>query len=126
MCLYIEYVFSVTNFSISCINVAQPKLKTRGEGRNIKLHKKFQNNGKRPLPIDVSDEGDGYRFVGENSSDFIRLISNEVKRIAPFYYKSWQSVPNQYKTSIYTTLFVSIQFMFHLFVSIFFVKIAPF
>ncbi|KAL8199543.1 hypothetical protein R6Q57_013111 [Mikania cordata] len=35
---------------------------------------------------------------------FIRLISNEVDRHAPFHYRSWQDVPGDVKMSILTTL----------------------
>ncbi|KAL8214531.1 hypothetical protein R6Q57_003980 [Mikania cordata] len=42
--------------------------------------------------------------VGENYQLFIRLISNEVDRHAPFHYRSWQEVPGDVKMSILTTL----------------------
>ncbi|KAL8229905.1 hypothetical protein R6Q57_014805, partial [Mikania cordata] len=41
---------------------------------------------------------------GENYQLFIRLISNEVDRHAPFHYRSWQEVPGDVKMSILTTL----------------------
>ncbi|KAL8239041.1 hypothetical protein R6Q59_015608 [Mikania micrantha] len=60
-----------------------------------------------PLPIEVEDEGGQYKFVGENCSDFIRLISNEVGKVAPFHYTSWQNVPDKFKKVIFPTLFIS-------------------
>ncbi|KAD2805459.1 hypothetical protein E3N88_38836 [Mikania micrantha] len=59
----------------------------------------------KPLPIEVEDEGGQYKFVGENCSDFIRLISNEVGKVVPFHYTSWQNVPDQFKKAIFPTLF---------------------
>ncbi|KAL8259849.1 hypothetical protein R6Q59_027802 [Mikania micrantha] len=53
----------------------------------------------------VEDEGGQYKFVGENCSDFIRLISNEVGKVVPFHYTSWQNVPDQFKKAIFPTLF---------------------
>ncbi|KAL8248461.1 hypothetical protein R6Q59_005329 [Mikania micrantha] len=60
---------------------------------------------KKPLPLAVTTDENQYRFVGDNSSDFIRLISNEVGKTVHFYYVSWQDVPNEYKQAIYPTLF---------------------
>ncbi|KAL8238092.1 hypothetical protein R6Q59_019173 [Mikania micrantha] len=45
-----------------------------------------------------------YRAVGENYQLFIRLISNEVDKHAPFHYRSWQEVPRDVKMYIFTTL----------------------
>ncbi|KAL8223166.1 hypothetical protein R6Q57_020565 [Mikania cordata] len=73
--------------------------------KNIKLIKKFEKNNCMPLPIEVEDEGGQYKFVGENCSDFIRLISNEVGKVAPFHYTSWQNVPDKFKKAIFHTLF---------------------
>ncbi|KAL8241772.1 hypothetical protein R6Q59_012074 [Mikania micrantha] len=58
--------------------------------------KKFEKNNYMPLSIEVEDEGGQYKFVGENCSDFIRLISNEVGKVAPFHYTSWQNVPEYF------------------------------
>ncbi|KAL8209198.1 hypothetical protein R6Q57_008610 [Mikania cordata] len=82
---------------------SQPKI--RSKGKNIKLIKNFEKNHCKPLPNEVEDEGGQYKFVGENCSDFIRLISNEVGKVAPFHYTSWQNVPDQFKKSIFPTLF---------------------
>ncbi|KAL8209048.1 hypothetical protein R6Q57_008460, partial [Mikania cordata] len=73
--------------------------------KNIKLIKKFEKNNCMPIPIEVEDEGGQYKFVGENCSDFIRLISNEVGKVAPFHYTSWQNVPDKFKKAIFPTLF---------------------
>ncbi|KAL8199344.1 hypothetical protein R6Q57_012912, partial [Mikania cordata] len=82
---------------------SQPK--RRSKGKNIKLIKIFEKNNYMPLPIEVEDEGGQYKFVGENCLDFIRLISNEVGKVAPFHYTSWQNVPNKFKKAIFPTLF---------------------
>ncbi|KAL8260948.1 hypothetical protein R6Q59_024997 [Mikania micrantha] len=79
--------------------------KRRSKGKNIKLIKKFEKNNCKPLPIEVEDEGGQYKFVGENCSDFIRLISNEVGKVVPFHYTSWQNVPDQFKKAIFPTFF---------------------
>ncbi|KAL8201360.1 hypothetical protein R6Q57_012699 [Mikania cordata] len=84
--------------------IPQPK-KRRSKGKNLTLYKKYEQNNKKSLPLAVTTDEDKYRFVGDNSSDFIRLISNEVGKIVPFYYASWQDVPNEYKHAIYSTLF---------------------
>ncbi|KAL8230915.1 hypothetical protein R6Q57_000693 [Mikania cordata] len=55
--------------------------------------------------LKVEDEGGQYKFVGENCSDFIRLISNEVGKVVPFRYTSWQNVPDQFKKPIFPTHF---------------------
>ncbi|KAL8198023.1 hypothetical protein R6Q57_029912 [Mikania cordata] len=61
-------------------------------------------NGSRPLPIEFDYSSNLYRAIGENYQQFIRLISNEVDRHAPFHYRSWQEVPGDVKMSILTTL----------------------
>ncbi|KAL8202071.1 hypothetical protein R6Q57_011218 [Mikania cordata] len=61
-------------------------------------------NGSRPLPIEFDYSSNLYRAVGENCQLFIRLISNEVDRHAPFHYPSWQEVPGDVKMSILTIL----------------------
>ncbi|KAL8208689.1 hypothetical protein R6Q57_008101 [Mikania cordata] len=61
-------------------------------------------NGSRPLPIEFDYSSNLYRAVGENYQLFIRLISNEVDRHAPFLYRSWQEVSGYVKMSILTTL----------------------
>ncbi|KAD4584419.1 hypothetical protein E3N88_22020 [Mikania micrantha] len=58
-----------------------------------------------PLPIEVEDEAGQYKFVGENCSNFIRLISNDVVKVVPFHYTSWQNVPDQFKNVVFPTLF---------------------
>ncbi|KAL8198136.1 hypothetical protein R6Q57_030046 [Mikania cordata] len=55
---------------------SQPK-KRRTKEENLTLYKKYEQNNKRPLPIAVTTDEDQYRFVKDNSSDLIRLISNE-------------------------------------------------
>ncbi|KAL8201686.1 hypothetical protein R6Q57_010833 [Mikania cordata] len=86
------------------VSLHNPK-KRRSKGKNLTLYKKYEQNNKKPLPLAVTTDEDQYRFVGDNSSDFIRLISNEVGKTVPFYYASWQDVPNEYKHAIYPTLF---------------------
>ncbi|KAL8195243.1 hypothetical protein R6Q57_025646 [Mikania cordata] len=66
-------------------------------------------NGCRPLPIELDYSSNLYRAVGENYQLFIRLISNEVDRHAPFHYRSWQEVPGDVKKYILTTLHLGIQ-----------------
>ncbi|KAD5317344.1 hypothetical protein E3N88_17290 [Mikania micrantha] len=78
--------------------------KRRSSGKNLNLYDKFQKNGSRPLPIEFDYSSNLYRAVGENYQLFIRLISNEVDRHAPFHYRSWQEVPGDVKMSILTTL----------------------
>ncbi|KAD3336626.1 hypothetical protein R6Q59_028268 [Mikania micrantha] len=78
--------------------------KRRSSGKNLNLYDKFQKNGSRPLPIEFDFSSNLYRAVGENYQLFIRLISNEVDRHAPFHYRSWQEVPGDVKMSILTTL----------------------
>ncbi|KAL8253088.1 hypothetical protein R6Q59_036781 [Mikania micrantha] len=62
---------------LKLLNVIIATEKTFKRKKNIKLIKKFEKNNCKPLPIEVEDEGGQYKFVGENCSDFIRLISNE-------------------------------------------------
>ncbi|KAL8216602.1 hypothetical protein R6Q57_023439 [Mikania cordata] len=78
--------------------------KQRSSGKNLNLYDKFQMNGSRPLPIEFDYSSNLYRSVGENYQLFIRLISNEVDRHAPFHYRSWQEVLGDVKMSILTTL----------------------
>ncbi|KAL8246236.1 hypothetical protein R6Q59_007452 [Mikania micrantha] len=78
--------------------------KRRSSGKNLNLYDKFQKNGSIPLPIEFDYSSNLYRAVGENYQLFIRLISIEVDRHAPFHYRSWQEVPGDVKMSILTTL----------------------
>ncbi|KAL8197751.1 hypothetical protein R6Q57_024285 [Mikania cordata] len=82
--------------------------KRRAHGKNLNLYDRFQKNGSRPLPIEFYYSSNLYRAVRENYQLFIRLISNEVDRHAPFHYHSWQEVPGDVNMSILTTLHVSI------------------
>ncbi|KAL8260042.1 hypothetical protein R6Q59_027995 [Mikania micrantha] len=72
---------------------------------NITILKKIEKNHCKPLPIEVEEEGEQYKFVEENFSCFIRLISNEVRKVATFHYTSWENVPDQSKKAIIPTLF---------------------
>ncbi|KAL8229864.1 hypothetical protein R6Q57_014764 [Mikania cordata] len=76
----------------------------RSSGKNLNLYDKFQKNGSRPLPIEFDYSCNLYRAVGENYQLFIRLISSEFDRHAPFHCRSWQEVPGDVKMSILTTL----------------------
>ncbi|KAL8262663.1 hypothetical protein R6Q59_024012 [Mikania micrantha] len=78
--------------------------KRRSSGKNLNLYDKFQKNGSKPLPIEFDYSSNLYRAIGENYQLFIRLISNEVDRHAPFHYRSWQEVSGDIKMSILTTL----------------------
>ncbi|KAL8216045.1 hypothetical protein R6Q57_022882 [Mikania cordata] len=62
--------------------------KRRSSGKNLNLYDKFQKNGIIPLPIKLDYSSNLYRAFGENYQLFIRLISNEVDRHAPFHYTS--------------------------------------
>ncbi|MFS7964952.1 hypothetical protein Hanom_Chr08g00756421 [Helianthus anomalus] len=83
---------------------SQPK-KTRGKANNKKLYIKFRNNKNQPLPVEISIRGGQYKFVGVNAQDIIRMISNEVARVAPFYHRTWQRVPDETTRDIYTTIY---------------------
>ncbi|KAL8244026.1 hypothetical protein R6Q59_010284, partial [Mikania micrantha] len=72
---------------------------------NITILKKIEKNHCKPLPIEVEEEGEQYKFVEENFSCFIRLISNEVRKVATFHYTSWENVSDQSKKAIIPTLF---------------------
>ncbi|KAI3741670.1 hypothetical protein L1987_59344 [Smallanthus sonchifolius] len=65
---------------------------------------KFEENGRKPLPIDVELHAGGYKFVGHNASDFIRSISLEVEKVVPPHYPNWAKVPIEKKRAIYPTL----------------------
>ncbi|KAD4585795.1 hypothetical protein E3N88_23396 [Mikania micrantha] len=78
--------------------------KKRSHGKNLNLYEKFQRNGSRPLPLENDYSSNQFRAVGENYQLFVRLVSNEVDKHAPFHYRSWQEVPGEIKMSILTTL----------------------
>ncbi|KAI3730858.1 hypothetical protein L1987_62037 [Smallanthus sonchifolius] len=77
---------------------------TGSGGKNLKMYKKFEENGRKPLPIDVELHAGGYKFVGPNASDFIRSISLEVEKVVPPHYPNWAKVPIEKKRAIYPTL----------------------
>ncbi|KAI3793975.1 hypothetical protein L1987_36599 [Smallanthus sonchifolius] len=83
--------------------------KRRCKGKNLKLYKKFEQNGRKPLPIDVELHAGGYKFVGPNATDFIRAISLEVEKVVPPYYPNWAKVPIEKKRAVYPTLIDRIQ-----------------
>ncbi|KAL8229853.1 hypothetical protein R6Q57_014753 [Mikania cordata] len=83
--------------------------KRRAHGKNLNLYDKFQKNGSGPLPIEFDYSSNLYRAVGKNYQLFIRLISNEADRHAPFHYLSWQEDPGDVKMSILSTLHLGIQ-----------------
>ncbi|KAI3826111.1 hypothetical protein L1987_00154 [Smallanthus sonchifolius] len=94
---------------MSCVNIGSASQRRRSKGKNLKLYKKFEQNGRKPLPIDVELHGEGYKFVGPNASDFIRAISLEVEKVVPPYYPNWAKVPNEKKWVVYPTLIDRIQ-----------------
>ncbi|KAL8256617.1 hypothetical protein R6Q59_031684 [Mikania micrantha] len=57
-----------------------------------------------PLSLEFDYSFNQFRAVGENYQLFVRLVSNEVDRHAPFHYQSWQEVPGEIKMSILITL----------------------
>ncbi|KAK1407509.1 hypothetical protein QVD17_39125 [Tagetes erecta] len=79
------------------------KTNKRGKGRNLNTINRKAAEGKLPIVIDT--RGGGCRFVGSNHSNFIRCISNTVRRTIPSYYASWEKVPMHYKEDIYPVLF---------------------
>ncbi|KAL8209393.1 hypothetical protein R6Q57_006125 [Mikania cordata] len=83
------------------LHIAKPS-KRRAHGKNLNLYDKFQKN--RSRQFDYSSNL--YRAVVENYQLFIRFISNEVDRHAPFHYRSWQEVSRDVKMSILTALHV--------------------
>ncbi|KAL8259721.1 hypothetical protein R6Q59_027674 [Mikania micrantha] len=85
------------------MDVAKPA-KKRSHGKNLNLYDKFQKNGSRPLSLEFDYSSNQFRAIGENYQLFVRLVSNEVDRHAPFHYRSWQEVPGEIKMSILTTL----------------------
>ncbi|KAL8231210.1 hypothetical protein R6Q57_000988 [Mikania cordata] len=78
--------------------------KKRSHGKNLNLYEKFQKNGSMPLPLEFDYSSNQFRAVGENYQFFVRLVSNEVDRHAPFHYRSWQELPGEIKMFILTTL----------------------
>ncbi|KAJ9538029.1 hypothetical protein OSB04_030762 [Centaurea solstitialis] len=70
----------------------------RGRSRDLKLIQAYDNNGKRPLPIefDVNDQHT-YQPIGDNDSLFIRFIGNWIGNNIPMCYVSWDSVPKNKK-----------------------------
>ncbi|KAI3824172.1 hypothetical protein L1987_05621 [Smallanthus sonchifolius] len=56
--------------------------KRRSKGKNLKLYKKFERNGRKPLPIDVKLHGG----------------------VVSPYYPNWAMVPNEKKQAVYPTL----------------------
>ncbi|KAL8262631.1 hypothetical protein R6Q59_023980 [Mikania micrantha] len=78
--------------------------KKGSHGKKLNLYDKFHKNGSRPLPLEFDYSSNQFRAVGENYQLFVRLVSNEVDRHAPFHYRSWQEVPGEIKMSILTTL----------------------
>ncbi|KAJ9547179.1 LOW QUALITY PROTEIN: hypothetical protein OSB04_019722 [Centaurea solstitialis] len=70
----------------------------RGRSRDLKLIQAYDNNGKRPLPIefDVNDQH-SYQPIGDNDSLFIRFIGNWIGNNIRMCYVSWDSVPKNKK-----------------------------
>ncbi|GJU35689.1 formin-like protein 18 [Tanacetum coccineum] len=79
--------------------------KARKRARDGELKKKFRLGGKKKLPIkfDVLDQKT-VKPVGENNHNFTGLIGNEIERVVPFCFKSWEDVPDKYKTTLWPTL----------------------
>ncbi|KAL8254407.1 hypothetical protein R6Q59_032628 [Mikania micrantha] len=96
-------ILKTPNIVVMIPNKSKPA-KKRSHGKNLNLYDKFQKNGSRPLPLEFDYSSNQFRAVGENYQLFVRLVSNEVDRHAPFHYRSWQEVPGEIKMSILTTL----------------------
>ncbi|GJR70494.1 hypothetical protein Tco_0016559 [Tanacetum coccineum] len=82
-----------------------PTTQARKRARDGELKKTFRLGGKKKLPIkfDVLDQKT-VKPVGENNHNFTGLIGNEIERVVPFYFKSWEDVPDKYKTTLWPTL----------------------
>ncbi|KAI3828616.1 hypothetical protein L1987_02721 [Smallanthus sonchifolius] len=94
------------NFDSGCVGGSGGSVsqKRRSKTKNLKLYKKFEQNGRKPLLIDVELHGGGYKFVGPNAYDFIRPISLEVEKVVPPHYANWAKVPNEKKWAVYPTI----------------------
>ena len=89
-------------------HVDQPN--RRSIANNKKLYKdKAKNNGKL-LEVDLDTCG-GFKFVGDNGSNFKRLLSNQIRSVVPLYFKDWDHVPNDFKKLVFPVVYVSIQIL---------------
>nr|GEY23314.1 hypothetical protein [Tanacetum cinerariifolium] len=72
------------------------------KARDLTLKKKFADNHRKPLPIkfDIIDQ-ETVKPIGPNAHDFTSLVSNEIERKVPFYYDSWENIPESVKTTLW-------------------------
>nr|KAJ0217802.1 hypothetical protein LSAT_V11C300153870 [Lactuca sativa] len=68
----LELVSHLTNFLITCINVAKPK---RSFGRNLNLYEWFRLNKKKPFPLEFDITGRLYTVVGDNYQNYFDIDS---------------------------------------------------
>ncbi|PWA52101.1 hypothetical protein CTI12_AA457740 [Artemisia annua] len=79
--------------------------KARKRARDGEMKKKYNDGGKKKLSIkfDVVDLNT-VKPVGKNNRHFTGLIDNEIERVVPFCFESWDDVPDKYKTTLWPTL----------------------
>ena len=73
------------------------------------MYDEYENNKCKPLDLNIDISGWTYRFLGDNSQMFVRLISNLVGSKVLLHYHTWRRVPIDYKNDLYPELEVSIQ-----------------
>ncbi|GJT31322.1 formin-like protein 18 [Tanacetum coccineum] len=107
-------VLKLLENSVEALKIRENKLESMKILENKLESLKLQENqlvdgyslgGKKKLPIkfDVLDQKT-VKPVGENNHNFTGLIGNEIERVVPFCFKSWEDVPDKYKTTLWPTL----------------------
>nr|GEV75507.1 hypothetical protein [Tanacetum cinerariifolium] len=68
--------------------------KGRKKGSNAKLIRKFEDGKKKiSIDFDLTDQNTA-KPVGDNNRNLTSLIGNEIERLIPFCYESWEVVPD--------------------------------
>ncbi|KAK1421741.1 hypothetical protein QVD17_24331 [Tagetes erecta] len=80
---------------------------TRGIAKNKKLLAKVNKKGSDAprFEVQINMEGGQYKFVGDHGTDFIRLLSNQIRSVVTFNCMGWSKVPVETKRLVFPVLY---------------------
>jgi len=99
---------NVSSSNIFFFKLVAKQKKKRGMSRSRNLDVAFEANGNKPLPIEFDITLETFKPVGPNGSMFTRFIGNMIGLRLPPYYRTWNDVPSEFKTSLMRRLRVNI------------------
>ena len=94
------FILYILIFSIFLFNI-NIEIPTKRKGRGGAIGKDLdERRRKNEKPLEVMFCPRTYKVVGGEHAAFVRLVGTQIKTKVPGHYKSWESVPQQYKDQV--------------------------